>query len=79
MTDFNWSRDDEMVNDLINELVATRYPYQVKDVLGRVPEDRLVTVVGAALHRTREQGEQRGREQADRRIAAKLGLSLGGG
>lgn len=65
----------QQIEDAIVVLVATRYPYEVRDVLDEIahPDDRAV-VVAAALARSVARGKADGRAEQKREIRAKLGL-----
>lgn len=60
---------------LIDDLVETRYPYQVAAILREIDhDDDLAVVVAAALARTLADGEGRGKVAAKAELRLKLGL-----
>jgi hypothetical protein len=66
--------DLDKLDAIVDDLVDTRYPYQVEAILKELDQRDLVTVVAAALARSLEQGFKRGEVAARTAIRERLGL-----
>lgn len=66
---------DPEIEELIERLLKTQFPYEVESILDEVTDDKdLVIIVGAALARSVQKGRIEGREQAKQQVRERLGL-----
>lgn len=69
------SMSHELMEATITSLVATRYPYEVAQVLASITDPNDLNIaVGAALARSMQEGFEKGVQKERQRVKGVLGL-----